>query len=96
MKKSIHTPEQKHLQDLLRQARIEAGLTQVQLAEKLDTLQATISNYETGERRLDFIELCQVLDAIGLPLHEFIRRYEQATGQDYDFPSEIRRHKREC
>lgn len=81
MEKSIFTPEQKHLQELLRQARIEAGLTQVQLAAKLDTLQATISNYETGERRLDLIELCQVLDAIGLPLPEFIDRFEKATGR---------------
>jgi len=81
VEKSIYTPEQKHLQGLPRKARIEAGLTQVQLAEKLDMLQSTISNYETGERRLDLIELCQARDAIGLPLLEFIDRFERATGR---------------
>lgn len=81
MRKSIHTSEQRQLQILLRQVRQEAGLTQVQLASRLDTLQAFVSNYERGERRLDLVELCQVLDAIGIPLGEFIARYERATGR---------------
>ena len=81
MQKSIHTPEQRQLQQLLRQVRMEAGLTQVQLAERLGVLQAVVSNYERGERRLDLIELCQVLDAIGVALPDFIDRFEKATGR---------------
>jgi transcriptional regulator with XRE-family HTH domain len=81
VRKSIHTEEAKILQELLRKARVEAGLTQEQLADRLETGQAVVSNYERGERRLDLIELTQVLDAIGLPLRTFIDRYERETGR---------------
>lgn len=64
---------------LLREVRREAGLTQVQLAERLDVLQCEISNYERGEKRLDFVELCQVVDAIGIPLNEFVDRFQSVT-----------------
>lgn len=46
-------------------ARRNAGLSQVQLAQRLGTTQQFISKYETGERRLDvveFVELMRVLD----------------------------------
>ncbi len=76
MKKSVGTPEQECLQRLLRQVREEAGLTQLALASRLGTLQATISNYERGERRLDLLELCQVCAAVGVPLLDFIKRFE--------------------
>lgn len=81
MRKSVGTPEQKKLQDLLRQIRVEAGLTQEELAARLEVTQSTVSNYERGEKMLDLLELCQVLDAIGLPLPEFIARFEKATGR---------------
>ncbi len=81
MQKSIHTPMQQAFIQVLREARREAGLTQVQLAERLDVLQCEISNYERGEKRLDFVELCQVVDAIGIPLNEFVYRFERATGR---------------
>ncbi len=66
---------------LLREIRREAGLTQVQLAERLDVLQCEISNYERGEKRLDIVELTQIVDAIGIPLNEFIDRFERMTGR---------------
>jgi transcriptional regulator with XRE-family HTH domain len=81
VRKSIHSEEARIFQELLRKARTEAGLTQEQLAELLGIGQAVVSNYERGERRLDLVELTQVLDAIGLPLHTFIARYEHATGR---------------
>ena len=81
MEKSIHTAEQKTLLKLLRDVRHEAGLTQVELAARLDTLQATISNYERGERRLDLIELAKVCQAIGISLREFVDRFETLCGR---------------
>jgi len=77
MEKSIGAPEQICLQKLLRQVRKEAGLTQVALAARLATGQATISNYERGERRLDLVELRHVCTAIGIELREFIVRFEE-------------------
>ena len=81
MQKSVYTPNQKCLLRLLREVRKEAGLTQVQLAERLDTQQAVISNYERGDKRLDLGELCQVVDAVGIPLGEFIERFEKMAGR---------------
>ena len=81
MEKTIFSTEQKVLQELLRQFRMEAGVTQVELARRLETTQVTVSNIERGERRLDLIELYKVLDAIGIPLSDFIRRYEELVGR---------------
>lgn len=42
---------------LLKQARLDAKLTQMDAAEKLGKTQAYISKCELGERRIDVIEL---------------------------------------
>jgi transcriptional regulator with XRE-family HTH domain len=63
---------------LLRRVRIEAKLTQAQLAKILGVTQARISKYEQGERRIDLLELKAVCDAIKLPLTEFASRFEEA------------------
>lgn len=76
MKKSIYTSGQEALQALLRQTRQKAGLTQRQMAKKLGTLQAIVSNYETGERRLDVLELRQVCEALGVSLPDFMDALE--------------------
>lgn len=41
----------------LRQARRDAGLTQVVVAERLGRSQSFVTKAETGERRLDVVEL---------------------------------------
>jgi transcriptional regulator with XRE-family HTH domain len=43
----------------LRQARLEAGLTQVQAAARLGKTQAYVSKCELGERRIDPVELSE-------------------------------------
>jgi len=63
---------------LLRRVRIEAKLTQAQLAKILGVTQARVSKYEQGERRIDMLELKAVCDAIKLPLTEFAIRFEEA------------------
>ena len=77
MQKSIFTPDQVKFQELLRQVRKEAGLTQAELAGRLNTLQTIVSNFEIGERRLDVLELRQVCTALGVPLVKFIERLEE-------------------
>ena len=62
---------------LLRRVRIEAKLTQAQLAKMLGVTQARISKYEQGERRIDMLELKTICDVIKLPLDEFARRFEE-------------------
>jgi transcriptional regulator with XRE-family HTH domain len=66
-----------HLLELLRQVRIEAGLRQIDLANKLRQPQSFVSKYESGERRLDLLELRQVCKATGISLQGFVKRYER-------------------
>ncbi len=72
-----HSSEQERLQALLRQLRRDAKLRQVDLAERLGQPQSYVSKYESGERRLDFLEVRQVCRVLGLSLTEFARRFEE-------------------
>jgi transcriptional regulator with XRE-family HTH domain len=74
--KSIHSAEYQRFCALLRQLRVEAGLTQVQVADLLDEPQSFVSKYEMGERRLDIVELRQVAEALGMTLGAVIARFE--------------------
>ncbi len=56
---------------LLRNKREAIGMTQIQLAEKLDVSQAVVSKIETCERRLDVIELIDVCNAINISFVDF-------------------------
>lgn len=68
MEKSIYSAEYQQLCALLRQLRREAGLTQVQVAERLGVPQSFVSKYESAERRLDLIEVRHVAEALGTTL----------------------------
>jgi len=57
MVKSIHTKQYAYFVERLRKAREEAGLTQVQVAKKLRRPQSHISNVESGQQRVDVVEL---------------------------------------
>ena len=76
MKKSVSSTLQEYLQTLLRQIRLEAGLRQADLAKRLGQPQSFVSKYESGERRLDLLELRQVCTALGISLEEFVCRFE--------------------
>jgi transcriptional regulator with XRE-family HTH domain len=58
--------------------RVESGLTQVDLAERIERDQTFVSKYESGQRRLDALELREICQAIGITLEEFARRLEKA------------------
>lgn len=60
---------------LLRQVRLEAGLTQAQVATRIGEAQSYVSKYENGEQRLDLTELEDICKATGISLMEFVRRY---------------------
>jgi transcriptional regulator with XRE-family HTH domain len=77
MGKSIGTSEQKRLLELLRQIRLDAGLRQVDLAERLGQPQSFVSKYESGERRLDLLELRQICEAVGISLLKFVKMFEK-------------------
>lgn len=78
MEKSIFTEHQERLQELLRQVRVDAGLRQVDLARRIGQPQSFVSKYESGERRLDLLELRQICQAVDLTLEELVRRFEES------------------
>gem|GEM_PF-473593 len=64
--KSVFTEKYERFCDRLVSARNWAGLTQIQLAERLGRPQSFVSKYERGERRLDVVEFLEVARAIGV------------------------------
>ena len=63
--KSVFTGEYELFLRRLIEARQAAGLTQQDMATRLNRLQSFVSKYERGERRLDvveFVAICRVLD----------------------------------
>lgn len=78
MKKRLFAIQQKQLQTLLRQIRLDAGLRQNDLAERLGQPQSFVSKYESGERRLDILELRQICEVVGISLEEFVQRLEHS------------------
>jgi transcriptional regulator with XRE-family HTH domain len=78
MKKKIYVAQRNRLAGLLREMRVEAGLTQADLAARIEKDQAYVSRYESGQRRLDVLELREICQAIGITLEEFVKRLEKA------------------
>lgn len=76
VEKSIYSSEYQQLCRLLRELRVEAGLTQKQVADRLQEAQSFVSKYESGERRLDVIELRHVAKALGVPTGTLLSRLD--------------------
>lgn len=73
MPKSIQTKEYAYLVERMRKARIEAGLTQVEVAKKIARPQSHISNIESGQQRVDVVELKRFAKLYGKKLGYFIK-----------------------
>ncbi|WP_165665391.1 helix-turn-helix domain-containing protein [Metapseudomonas otitidis] len=66
------------LQEALKQIRLDAQLTQADLAKRLGKPQSYISKYESGERRLDIIEVQEICLAVGETLSNFAKALEDS------------------
>ena len=73
MGKSIRTREYQGFAHKLKKARLETGLTQVQVSKKLKRPQSYISKVEAGEQRLDIIELKNFAELYKKDFHYFIK-----------------------
>lgn len=72
MTKKYEVKYQKLIQRL-RQARLEIGLTQVDVGKKLKKPQAFVSKIERGERRVDVIELEEFARLYNKSLDDFLK-----------------------
>lgn len=75
MPNSLHSSRYQAFRALLIAAREAAGMTQVEVAERLGKPQSFVSKYERGERRLDFTEFLELSDLLGVDLAEFANEY---------------------
>ena len=69
---SVHTGRYRSFLVRLRQARAAAKLTQVEVARRLGRPQSYVSKSESGERRVDVIELDEFARLYRQPLSYFV------------------------
>ncbi len=81
VKKTLNKKEYKILLQQLYRLRSGTGLRQSDLADKLKTPQSFISKIESGERRIDLIELREICTALDSNLIEFINEFEKAINE---------------
>jgi transcriptional regulator with XRE-family HTH domain len=74
--KSIYSEKYKVAIALLREERKRAGISQIELAKRLNETQSFVSKVERLDRRLDIIELYEFCQAIGIRFSEFAQKLE--------------------
>lgn len=72
--RSLHTPRYRLFVERLRAARGQARMTQVDAAKNLGVPQSFVSKIESGERRVDFVEVERLADLYKVPLEFFSTR----------------------
>ncbi|MBI3462437.1 MAG: helix-turn-helix transcriptional regulator [Planctomycetes bacterium] len=84
MSKAKFTRADLVFREFIKELRLGLNLTQKELAERLGLPQSFVSKYETGERRLDFVETAFVCEVLGMSLEafaaEFTRRLSKVKG----------------
>jgi len=77
MRKSLYRRHNQVFLGLLRRYREQGKFRQRDLAQNLGSVQGTVSKAETGNRRLDVIELREWLLAMGVDFLEFMGELHQ-------------------
>ena len=75
---ATHRPRYQHLLKRLKQARLDAGLTQEAAGERLGKGKQFVSKCELGERRIDPIDLQDFAAVYGKSLGFFLPRRGQS------------------
>lgn len=79
MAKTIRSSGHEALREALIAARKAAGLTQEQLATRLKQHQSFVARVESGERRIDVVELIVLARALGTEAAALLAATEAAT-----------------
>ncbi len=74
MEKTQHSNAYRKLTKALREAREAAGLTQGEVAKKLKVYASFVSKVESGERRIDVVELTRFCQIYNVELVAFLRK----------------------
>jgi transcriptional regulator with XRE-family HTH domain len=73
MSRTIQSPRHRALAALLAEERKKAGLTQAVVAKRLGRHQSFVATVESGQRRIDVIELIEFAAAIGFDASTVIK-----------------------
>jgi transcriptional regulator with XRE-family HTH domain len=73
--RTTYTQANDIFRELLKEARVARNLTQADVAKRLGVPQSYVSKYESGERRLDFVETTELCQALGLSIEDFAAAY---------------------
>ena len=74
MSQTLRSPRHEALRAFIVEKRKKAGLTQSELATRLGRYQSFIANIESGQRRIDVVELLDIAAAVGFDPREAIKR----------------------
>lgn len=74
MSKSLYSERHKRLAAAIAEQRHKKGMTQADVAAAMSSTryQSFIAKIESGERRIDLVELLRLADIIGLNMHTLI------------------------
>ena len=72
MAKSIYSVNQEALLKVMGRIRVDSGLTQSELAQKMNLSQSTVSDLLRGQRRMDVIEWIAFCEACGVTPTQFL------------------------
>lgn len=73
MPRAIYTKDHNAIVERLKTARIDAGLAQQEVAEKLGKTQSYVSKIESGQRRFDVLQLKEFAKLYKKPLDYFVK-----------------------
>jgi transcriptional regulator with XRE-family HTH domain len=76
----------------MRRARLDLGLTQTDVAEQLETSQAAIYRYETGQRPITIDFLAQIAAYFDLPISYFLQQGDGLKDQHRELVRWLERH----
>jgi transcriptional regulator with XRE-family HTH domain len=86
MRYQLHSEKYKLFLEELSTLRDSAGISQVELANRMQVGQDVISRCESGRRRVDVFELALWAHACGTTLEAFVKKLDERI-QRHQFPS---------
>jgi hypothetical protein len=79
MPRTLGTPRHEAFRQLLIEARRKAQMTQTDVARALRRHQSFVATVETGQRRVDVVELLDFAEAIGFDPASFLRKLRRVS-----------------
>ena len=76
---SVHSKEHTKLRQLLIRRRLDLGLSQRALAERMDVVHSFVGKVETGDRRMDIFEFIEYCRALGWDASEVVRGLQEGS-----------------